>query len=108
MVYTHVQRDREDLCIILYQMWKAGHTAIHNSTENDTFIFNKRRTKGVMIWHFQVAPVKQNLTNSTVSAQTLCHDRVNTFALYCLTTGTQTKVQDVLASVYIYLLKTRN
>lgn len=44
-----------------------------------------------MTWHFQAAPGKQNLISRALSTQALCHDRVKTFPLHCLTTGRHTQ-----------------
>lgn len=45
-----------------------------------------------MTWHFQAAPVKQNLISSALSTQALCPDRAKTFPLHCLTTGRHTQI----------------
>lgn len=87
IVYTHGQRCREDLCIILYRTRNARYTVNCNSTENDTLAFTKQRTKG-RSWP---GIFKQNLISRALSTQALCHDRVKTCPLHCLTTARHTQ-----------------
>lgn len=95
IVYTHVQRCREDLCNICAGLGKQGIllTAIQQK-----MIHWPLPSKGQKEGHdlaFSSSTRKAKLISRALSTQALCHDRVKTFPLHCLTTGRHTQTYRV-------------